>query len=329
MSVSKINYNDKNEAYIIVDPISEIDKNDFKNYLDMDSPLFLSCEFENDKVFTLFYSYENYIPLKTFLSQVVSKDKALSLLKSLTKAFIEAADNDLNVDHILLGVNSIFCNPDTHQAACVYVPVTDGILPARPLRLFLKELLVNMIYSEEEDMTWLGNLIRYISNHRQIEYSDFYTFLDTLDSVTGAESKNETAFVTPVVPKPHKLSDTDELKNLQDVLNASDKEADRTKKDEPSYYLYRRSDRSMFVLGQKDMRIGKAMDNEICIKDNPVISRVHAIIRYNNGSYTIQDHESTNHTFVNGIVLEPNTIKKLSLNDRILLGNEEFILKIQ
>lgn len=329
MSVSKINYNDKNEAYIIVDPISEIDKNDFKNYLDMDSPLFLSCEFENDKVFTLFYSYDNYIPLKSFLSQVVSKDKALSLLKSLTKAFIEASDNELNVNHILLGVNSIFCNPDTHQAACVYVPVIDGILPERPLRLFLKELLVNMIYSEEEDMTWLGNLIRYISNHRQLDHKDFYVFLETLESVSSVEYKKETTPVTPIVSKPHKLSDTDELKNLKEILNAPENEKiNVVQTEEPSYYLYRRSDHSMYVLDKKDMRIGKAMDNEICIKDNPVISRVHAIIRYNNGTYTIQDHASTNHTFVNGMVLESEATKELSLNDRILLGNEEFIFKI-
>ena len=45
MSVSKINFNDRQEAYILVEPISEIDRSDFKTYLDLDSPSFLPCEF--------------------------------------------------------------------------------------------------------------------------------------------------------------------------------------------------------------------------------------------------------------------------------------------
>ena len=48
MSVSKVNFNDKNEAFIIIDPINEVNKDDFKKYLDLDSPFFLKCEFEND-----------------------------------------------------------------------------------------------------------------------------------------------------------------------------------------------------------------------------------------------------------------------------------------
>ena len=35
MSVSKINFNDNNEAYIVVEPISDINKDDFKNYVNL------------------------------------------------------------------------------------------------------------------------------------------------------------------------------------------------------------------------------------------------------------------------------------------------------
>ncbi|MEI3266447.1 MAG: hypothetical protein V8R85_04680 [Frisingicoccus sp.] len=37
----------------------------------------------------------------------------------------------------------------------------------------------------------------------------------------------------------------------------------------------------------------------------------------------------TNHSFVNGIVLVEDQEKALSAGDRILLGNEEFIFKLQ
>ena len=196
MSVSKINFNDSNEAYIVVEPISDIDREDFKTYLDLDSPSFLKCEFENGKAFTLYYGYGKRITLKQFLSHVVEKNEAINFLKSLTRAYIEAEGYGMNTNHILLGINSIFYNEESGQVSCVYVPVNEGVLPARPLRLFLKEMLVNIVYSEEDDMTWLGNTIRYISRNRQLSYQDFYEFLQTqeeLDKEPVSEAEPETA----------------------------------------------------------------------------------------------------------------------------------------
>ena len=179
MSVSKINFNEDNEALIVVDPISEIDKKEFKKYLDVDSPFFLRTEFENDKAFTLFYSFENRITLKQLLAQEFNKEEALSLLKSLTEVFMVVEKHDLNPDHVLLGINSVFYDEANRQISCVYVPVKEGVLPVRPLRLFLKEMLVNMLYAQDADMTWLGNVIRYISSNRSLDYRKFYAFLES------------------------------------------------------------------------------------------------------------------------------------------------------
>ncbi|MFR0986512.1 MAG: FHA domain-containing protein [Frisingicoccus sp.] len=42
----------------------------------------------------------------------------------------------------------------------------------------------------------------------------------------------------------------------------------------------------------------------------------------------IQDNGSTNHTFVNGIILNGSQEKPLADGDRILLGNENLFLKL-
>lgn len=329
MSVSKINFNDKNEAFIIVDPISDIDKNEFKKYLNIDSPSFLKCEFENNDVFTLFYNYEGCIPLKKFLMQEVDKTTALNFLKSLIQVFIDADAYDLNSNHILLGIQSVFYNEKTEQVSCIYVPVEEGILPVRPLRLFLKEVLVNMLYSQEDDMTWLGNVIRYLSHHRQMDYEQFHAFLqqqleDEKEDDTPLEASKEDV----LKEAPEVLEEVKKV--LRNLPEESREETDAISlEDEKHYFLYRRADQSAYILGKQDMRIGKAVTNEITISDNPIISRVHAIISYLDGDYMIQDNDSTNHTFINGIVLNPGDVKELHVNDRILLGNEEFIFKVQ
>ena len=413
MSVSKINFNDSNEAYIVVEPISDIDKEAFKTYLELDSPSFLKCEFENGKAFTLYYGYGKRITLKQFLSHIVDKDEAIHFLKSLTMAFIEAERYGMNTNHILLGINSIFYNEENGQVSCIYVPVNEGVLPARPLRLFLKEMLVNIVYSEEDDMTWLGNTIRYISWNRQLSYKDFYEFLQTqeeLEKEPAAETEAETA-EEPMMPEvaekaapeearkeaPEEAEETreeaqkempeeepeEDLADLKSVLESipaaesvnglkfdtkfdakeepelsmpaepeeepeevptpeeaapESSELEETGEEETEEeedagrivgVLVRRINQMAYRLEQPEIRIGKSASNDICISDNPAVSRVHAIITQFDGDYQIRDNGSTNHTFVNGIVLRGDQEKPLSAGDRILLGNEEFIFKFQ
>lgn len=416
MSVSKINFNDSNEAYIVVEPISDIDKEAFKTYLELDSPSFLKCEFENGKAFTLYYGYGKRITLKQFLSRIVDKSEAIRFLKSLTMVFIEAERYGMNTNHILLGINSIFYNEENGQVSCIYAPVNEGVLPARPLRLFLKEMLVNIVYSEEDDMTWLGNTIRYISWNRQLSYKGFYEFLQTqeeLEKEPAAETEAETAekpmmpevsetaesegtreevlkeaeetqkempkempeedvkveAATPPMPaEPEKEQEEDfaDLKSVLESIPAAEsvnalkfdakfdtKEAvepvvEAAPEKEPESaspvpeeteakeevqrivgVLVRRTNQMSYFLEQPEIRIGKSASNDICISDNPAVSRVHAIITQFDGDYQIRDNGSTNHTFVNGIVLKGAQEKPLSAGDRILLGNEEFIFKLQ
>ena len=374
MSVSKIRLNNKNEAILTVASIDEIDKNEFKKFMDLDSPSFLKCEFVNDETFTLLYSFEKYSSLKGFLTQTVTKSNALDFLRSLVRMYIEAEKYTMNVKHILLGVDSVFVNLQANEVAGVYVPVIDGVLPERPLRLFVKELLVNMLYSEEDNMTWLGELIRYINLNRQLDVHAFYNYLETLydDCADVSEMSFEEPVVeaTPIVQEIslNDIEDTfvnkeaanetaekdDEFHELKAALNMTqicfdDKDVVRAEPISESleetasvvfmdvageeakaeYYLYRRSDHSKFTLGKEEIHIGKALDNDISIQNNPVISRLHAVITCHNDEFKIRDNASTNHTFVNGMMLKPNQEKVLCENDRIVLGNEEFVFKMK
>ena len=350
----------------------------------------MKCEFENGKAFTLYYGYGKRITLKQFLSHVVEKNEAINFLKSLTRAYIEAEGYGMNTNHILLGINSIFYNEESGQVSCVYVPVNEGVLPARPLRLFLKEMLVNIVYSEEDDMTWLGNTIRYISRNRQLSYQDFYEFLQTqeeLDKEPVSEAEPETAQEEIMEPETEQeMTPEDDLSDLKSVLEsipaaesvntlkfdskeeleiAPEETATETAEEETTEepeeeleeeipevpteepetaddddlvrslnvdrtrgVLLRRKNQAAYVLEQPEIRIGKSAANDICINDNPAVSRVHAIISQFDGDYVIQDNGSTNHTFVNGIILNGSQEKPLADGDRILLGNEEFIFKI-
>ena len=75
--------------------------------------------------------------------------------------------------------------------------------------------------------------------------------------------------------------------------------------------------------------IGKDSANvDYCIKDNSAISRRHVLVTIQNGQCYVRDNHSTNHTFVNGQVIAPETDTLILDGDRVCLGDEEFVVSI-
>lgn len=68
--------------------------------------------------------------------------------------------------------------------------------------------------------------------------------------------------------------------------------------------------------------LGRERDNDVILID-PKISRYHAQITFENDNWTITDLGSSNHTYVNGEIIEKPT--RLNLGDRISLGEIDLV----
>lgn len=89
--------------------------------------------------------------------------------------------------------------------------------------------------------------------------------------------------------------------------------------------------RQTFIINKADFIIGKSEEAaDYTVKDNSVISRQHASIKWNKDNYYIYDLNSVNGTFVNGKKID-GTGTKLSSHDKVVLANEtfEFIEEIE
>lgn len=73
-----------------------------------------------------------------------------------------------------------------------------------------------------------------------------------------------------------------------------------------------------------EFRIGKDIAADYSVSDNKAVSRHHAVICCNGGTFSIRDENSTNHTYLNGRMLEPGRMEVLSDGDVIRLADEEF-----
>jgi len=82
-------------------------------------------------------------------------------------------------------------------------------------------------------------------------------------------------------------------------------------------------------ISSEQFRVGKDPYNcEYCVRDNPAVSRCHAVIKSINGKWFINDLNSTNKTYVNDSELYPYMDVELSNGMSIRLANENFIFNL-
>ncbi len=100
---------------------------------------------------------------------------------------------------------------------------------------------------------------------------------------------------------------------------------------QPEFILYRHGTGESYRISEEVTRIGRSTSiAEICITGNRGIGRVHALLYLRNGEVFIEDNNSKNHTYVDGMKLEPGQSPvKLVHGSKIRLGDEELEFAVQ
>lgn len=95
-------------------------------------------------------------------------------------------------------------------------------------------------------------------------------------------------------------------------------------------HLIRIRNNERIELSKSIFGIGKDMNYaDYCIMDNSAISRMHANIISRDGEYFVVDNNSTNHTYVNGMMIPSNVEVQITNGARIHFADEEFEFKVE
>lgn len=140
--------------------------------------------------------------------------------------------------------------------------------------------------------------------------------------------------------KEDEISETEELKidaEEEDVKKAEEKPVRNPKKNsngkkkvipKVNPYLVRVNTQDRMMVAKQNFKIGKSNLADYTVEGNNAVSRVHAIITNKDGEYFIKDNKSTNHTYVNGKMLQDDESELLVHDSKIVLGDEEFEFKM-
>lgn len=94
-------------------------------------------------------------------------------------------------------------------------------------------------------------------------------------------------------------------------------------------HLIRAKNNEKISLNKPVFRVGKERSYvDYFIGDNTAISRSHANFIIREGEYFVVDTNSTNHTFVNGVMIQSNQETRLAHGDTVRLANEDFEFRL-
>ena len=94
--------------------------------------------------------------------------------------------------------------------------------------------------------------------------------------------------------------------------------------------LVRESTGEKIFITKRNFIIGKSREKtDYAIANNNAISRVHAELMVSGREYYIADKGSTNHTYVNGGMVNPESTVQIFDGDEIKLADEVFIFRLQ
>lgn len=94
--------------------------------------------------------------------------------------------------------------------------------------------------------------------------------------------------------------------------------------------LVRLRTQETFLIKGNECKIGKKQsDTDICLRNNPALSRLHCAIRYLAGAYYLEDLDSSNYTYVDGERALPGKPVKLHDSCKLRLADEEFLFQVR
>jgi hypothetical protein len=191
----------------------------------------------------------------------------------------------------------------TLDVQLIYMPVNKKFADCN-ITEFIQKFIGSIRFANMDCVELVDKILKYLDSKLMFDLQDFYNYVLSLEQDMLLEDAE---------------SDEDGRgKGSTTVLTTSKNYSN------PVPYLLRLKTNELIPILTKEFMVGKSADSNYQIIDNKKVSRRHAIFRICNGECYVRDNESTNHTFVNGKLLQPGVEIILSNDDYIRLGDEEF-----
>lgn len=294
----------------------------------------------------LIYTAPMSVPLREYMKRGVTVHKLYSILAQTAEIVKKIERHGFYMNNLVLDERLIYVKEMTGELLFLYEPVESRDNYVN-IYAFLTDL-VGGVKSDSQEMQRECEQIKAFlteSNHYRVEeiekfiikvYPQIYQQINRVEKETSGKSgfiassqlSYQEHYAEYKVENEPMWSGEDKgtvlLEEEEIGTTLLEEEGDTVLLAESNAKLCRLANLDLVEIHGNEFHIGKSADCEYCIGDNKAISRKHAVIFCRGNTYSIRDEDSTNHSYVNGIMLNAGVEVELRHNDVIKLANEEF-----
>lgn len=174
---------------------SEFDKKAYK-LMEENHSLFADCKL-NKEVFK--YNISNKMSLRKYLTLGMDRQTMVYIIGKLIEAEMFFNSHGINKQYLIYDSDLILVDKDDEEITFVPVPATNHGLLVKPFRAFIKEVVANAIYDDEENLDYVGRLLTYVNSHKEIYPRDIEELLNTIRKTKYVVAEDEASIVTNIM----------------------------------------------------------------------------------------------------------------------------------
>lgn len=312
----------KKKEQISEDQIKFLNKNKNKG--------FLSVSWEKSATKNLLkYKVSGMTALSEYVKQNMPQDKYFGLIRQIQKIMEFASDNKLDYNHLVLAdPKNVYYDAEKKKVYVAFLPVISREYKCANVVKFLAKLhkYANISVTDQGVMKrYTFFLEDYLKTKKSsvLTHNHLYNLLhDVLE-------------VSPATPSQI-LAEENAEKPAEGNMTASvADESDHTivvsagQKTECAAYLKDENNREI-PINHFPFTIGRKADNDLALTDKGTVSKLHAVITYENDTFYIEDKDSSNGTFLNDFAENGQRVikEKLSSGDVIYIYNIPYVFTV-
>jgi hypothetical protein len=300
------------------------------------------------------YSGPNAVSLYERLKKPITQYEFYNMVVQICECIKGVEKNRLFIDNLILDLRYVYMNENTKEVFFIYLPIVSNHVCVDVI-----SFIESIVYSVKSEVStdYISKFVNQLKSASKFDADEIEKYIAQQDKTMAAQIKKmnygQSGFITdkPDVYIEHYGDSQDSPTTLLDGPSFDDNPDEETTLLDPDesttllnddegttvlteeaednnvHYptLMRINTNETISVNKVVFRIGKERSYvDYFVADNHAISRSHADIVTRGNRYFILDHNSTNHTYVNGTMIPVEKETEISDGDIIKLANEEF-----
>lgn len=118
---------------------------------------------EDDDYDYLTYDITGRVSLENYIKSEMNCEKVLNILRNIADSLISLKEQAIHLSYVLLNKGFMFVDDD-YNISFICLPVESKAAVATEFKNFVRQLLANMKYDVDEDLSYVGKLLTYINS---------------------------------------------------------------------------------------------------------------------------------------------------------------------